>query len=105
MSVPFYPFYFLPLKLSNKIMNFSFIPLKLLNKVNKGREWKNILKLFSSFISIQSHTLFLNEGLHEPNNKNQVFSFIYPSFLSSFTLFKHSVSLGTNVRAMAYRSM
>ena len=49
MSIPSYPFYFLPLKLSNKEMDFSFPLLKL---PNKGR--MNILKLLSSFISIPS---------------------------------------------------
>ena len=102
MSVSFYPFHFLLLKLLNKKINFSFPLLKLLNKVNKGREGKNILKLFSLLFFIPFHFLLLNEGLHEPNNKNQVFSIIYPFFLSSFTLSKHSVSLWTNVRAIAY---
>ena len=46
MSVPFYSFNFLPLKLPNKGMNFPFPPLKLSNK-----EIKNILKLFFSFLS------------------------------------------------------
>ena len=32
MSVPSYPFHSLPLKLSNKEMNFPFLPLKLPNK-------------------------------------------------------------------------
>lgn len=35
MSVPSYSFYFLILKLSNKIMNFLFLPLKLPNKKKK----------------------------------------------------------------------
>ena len=49
MSVSSYPFYYLSLKLSNKVMNFPFIPLKL---PNKGREeYSNIIP-FISFYSI-----------------------------------------------------
>ena len=53
MSIPSYPFHFLILKLLNNWMNFPFPPLKL----PKTREWKNILKLFSSFIYIPFYSL------------------------------------------------
>ena len=64
MSVLFYPFHSLPLKLPNKGMDFPFPPLKLLNKrrEGKGREGKNILKLFFSFISIPFHSLLPNDA-------------------------------------------
>ena len=49
MSVPSYPFHFLPLKLSNKGMDFPFLPLKL---PNKGREKYSKIILFIHFHSI-----------------------------------------------------
>ena len=49
MSIPFYPFYTLPLKLSNKGIYFTFPPLKLLNKEIK-KYYKIIL--FIPFHSI-----------------------------------------------------
>ena len=49
MSVPFYLFYFLPLKLSSKRMNFPFPPLKL---SNKGMEEYSKIILFIHFHSI-----------------------------------------------------
>ena len=52
MSVPFYSFHFLPLKLQNKEMNFPFPPLKLPNK--RKEEY---LKLFFLFISISFHSI------------------------------------------------
>ena len=58
MSIPFYSFYTLPLKLSNKGMDFTFPPLKLSNK-----EIKEYIKLFFSFLSILFHSLIPNEGL------------------------------------------
>ena len=49
MSIHFYPFYTLPLKLSNKGIDFTFPPLKLSNKEIK--EYYKII-LFISFHSI-----------------------------------------------------
>ena len=49
MSVPFYPFHTLPLKLSNKGMDFTFPPLKLSNKGMK--EYSKII-FFIHFHSI-----------------------------------------------------
>ena len=49
MSVPSYPFHFLPLKLLNKGMSFPFPPLKL---PNKGREEYSKIILFIPFYSI-----------------------------------------------------
>ena len=46
MSVPFYLFHTLPIKLSIKGMNFPFPPLKLLNK---GREEYSKIILFIPF--------------------------------------------------------
>ena len=51
MSVPFYLFYSLLLKLSNKEMNFLFPPLKLLN--NGMKEYSKII-FFHSFPSSQT---------------------------------------------------
>ena len=50
MSVPSYPFHFLPLKLPNKGINFSFPPLKL---PNKEREEYSKIIFFIPFHSIQ----------------------------------------------------
>ena len=52
MSVPSYLFHSLPLKLSNKKMDFSFPPLKLPNK--KTKEYSKII-IFISFHFITSH--------------------------------------------------
>ena len=49
MSVPSYPFHFLPLKLSNKGMSFPLSPLKL---PNKGREEYSKIILSIPFHSI-----------------------------------------------------
>ena len=54
MSIPSYPFYFLPLKLLNKEMNLPFSPLKL---SNKERE-----EYFKIIIFIPFHSLLPNEG-------------------------------------------
>ena len=54
MSVPFYQFYFLPLKLSNKEMNLPFSPLKL---PNKGRG-----EYFKIIFFIHFYFLLPNEG-------------------------------------------
>ena len=50
MSVPSYSFHSLPLKLSNKRMDFSFTPLKL---PNKGEEEYSKIIIFVHFHSIQ----------------------------------------------------
>ena len=55
MSVPFYSFNSLPLKLPNKGMNFPFPPLKL---PNKGMEEYSKMILFIPF-----HSLLPNETL------------------------------------------
>ena len=49
MSVPSYPFHFLPLKLPNERMNFPFPLIKL---PNKGREEYSKIILFIPFHSI-----------------------------------------------------
>ena len=49
MSVLYYSFHSLPLKLSNKIMNFLFFPLKLSNKIME--EYSKII-FFIHFQSI-----------------------------------------------------
>ena len=54
MGVPFYSFYFLPLKLPNKRMDFPFLPLKL---PNKEREEYSKIILFTHL-----HSLLPKEG-------------------------------------------
>ena len=80
MSVPFYPFNSLPLKLQNKGMNFLFFPLKLPNK----RDGRIFLKYSFHFIpfSPPKRSLKLsNKGMNFsfsplklPNNGSEEYS-------------------------------
>ena len=55
MSIPFYSFYTLPLKLSNKGMDFTFPPLKLSNK--------EIKEYYKIILFIPFHSLIPNKSL------------------------------------------
>ena len=64
MSVLYYSFHPLPLKLSNKIMNFLFFPLKLSNKIME--EYSKIIL----FISFSPPKRGLNEKQSKLEKKN-----------------------------------
>ena len=62
ISVPFYQFHSLLLKLTKQENEFSLPSIKT-SKQGKGRKGKNIIKLFFLFISIPFYFLLLNKGL------------------------------------------